>query len=315
MATAKADIKRKSGFRHEALIYDDSDQFLAGALPFLTAGLEAEEAILVAVSQRTSDLLRGELGADASGIGFVAMEEVGRNPGRIVPLWGDFVDRQTGGSVRGISEAAWPGRRAVEIDECQRHDSLLNLAFGSGADWSLLCTYDGAALSDQVLTAVSHSHQAVLHDGIREPSSEYPAECDYYGGELTHHPSGAEAFAYDRDRLAAVRGRVRQAAADAGVAVRGAEDLVVAASELAANSVVHGGGAGTLRIWREHDRLLVEFEDRGTIEEPLAGRLRPSLTQSGGRGLWLANQLCDLVQIRSSELGTTVRLQAAAALA
>ena len=27
-----------------------------------------------------------------------------------------------------------------------------------------------------------------------------------------------------------------------------------------------------------------------------------------GRGLWLANQLCNLVQIRSSPEGTTVRL-------
>ena len=59
--------------------------------------------------------------------------------------------------------------------------------------------------------------------------------------------------------------------------------------------------------------MLIEFEDRGTIDEPLAGRLRPTPTQQGGRGLWLANQLCDLVQIRSSELGTTVRLQAALA--
>jgi anti-sigma regulatory factor (Ser/Thr protein kinase) len=88
-------------------------------------------------------------------------------------------------------------------------------------------------------------------------------------------------------------------------------DLVAAASELAANSVAHGGGSGTLRIWRERPRLLVEFEDRGTIAEPLAGRFRPPPTQEGGRGLWLANQLCDLVQIRSSAaLGTTVRLQA-----
>jgi anti-sigma regulatory factor (Ser/Thr protein kinase) len=93
---------------------------------------------------------------------------------------------------------------------------------------------------------------------------------------------------------------------------RAVDDLVIAASELAANSVMHGGGSGTLRLWRENGSLLAEVEDRGQIEEPLVGRLRPGIAQEGGRGLWLANQLCDLVQIRSGAAGTTVRLHVAA---
>lgn len=92
----------------------------------------------------------------------------------------------------------------------------------------------------------------------------------------------------------------------------GVADFVIAASELAANSVMHGGGSGTLRLWRENGSLLAEVEDRGQVKEPLVGRLRPGLAQEGGRGLWLANQLCDLVQIRSGAAGTTVRLHAAA---
>lgn len=108
-----------------------------------------------------------------------------------------------------------------------------------------------------------------------------------------------------------MRRRVEKVAAAAGLDRRAGADLVLAASELAANSVAHGGGAGTLRTWREGDRLVVDLEDAGWISEPLAGRLRPAVTQEGGRGLWLANQLCDLVQIRSSAAGTTVRLQVA----
>jgi anti-sigma regulatory factor (Ser/Thr protein kinase) len=71
---------------------------------------------------------------------------------------------------------------------------------------------------------------------------------------------------------------------------------------------MHGGGAGTLRLWREGGSLLAEVEDQGWIEEQLVGRLRPDIRREGGRGLWLANQLCDLVQIRSGERGTVVRL-------
>jgi anti-sigma regulatory factor (Ser/Thr protein kinase) len=34
----------------------------------------------------------------------------------------------------------------------------------------------------------------------------------------------------------------------------------------------------------------------------------PDGEQEGGRGLWLINQLCDLVQLRSSPEGTSVRM-------
>ncbi|HEU4737242.1 MAG TPA: sensor histidine kinase [Solirubrobacterales bacterium] len=299
-----------AGFRHEALIYSDPDQFLAASVPFIATGLAAGEPALVAVSERNAELLRGELGADPEGVEFVAMEELGRNPARIIPLWRDFLDGQAGRPVRGIGEPIWPGRDAAEIDECQRHESLLDFAFSGSPGWSLLCPYDAAALPDEVLAAISRSHKSVNRDGAREASGEYLSASDCFAGALPDRPLETEAFAYDRTRLSAVRRRVKRVAEAAGIAPQGTADLVVAASELAANSVAHGGGAGTLRTWREREHLLLEFEDRGTIDEPLAGRLRPTPTQEGGRGLWLANQLCDLVQIRSSAFGTTVRLQA-----
>jgi anti-sigma regulatory factor (Ser/Thr protein kinase) len=40
----------------------------------------------------------------------------------------------------------------------------------------------------------------------------------------------------------------------------------------------------------------------------MSGRRTPTLEQEGGRGLYLVNQLCDLVQLRSSDRGTTVRI-------
>ena len=40
----------------------------------------------------------------------------------------------------------------------------------------------------------------------------------------------------------------------------------------------------------------------------LTGRLMPPLDSEGGRGVYLVNQLCDLVQLRSSDAGTTVRV-------
>lgn len=301
----------KPGFLHEALIYGDSDEFLARTVPFLHGALEAGEPALVAVSRRNTLLLEGELGADAGGIRFAPMEELGRNPARIIPFWQDFIDAHRERSVCGIGEPLWPGRGTAEIDECRRHESLLNVAFSRPVSFSLLCPYDGAALSDEALAGVFHSHSTVTSRGATEPSREYLAERDCFAGELPDHPAAAEAFVFDSTKLFSVRRCVERVAAEAAIAPRRAADLVAAASELAANSIAHGGGVGTLRTWREPGSLLIEFEDRGTIGEPLAGRLRPSVTQERGRGLWLANQLCDLVQVRSSALGTTVRLQTA----
>jgi Histidine kinase-like ATPase domain len=56
------------------------------------------------------------------------------------------------------------------------------------------------------------------------------------------------------------------------------------------------------------DAAICEVRDRGYLDQPLAGRESPARDAEGGRGLWLANQFCDLVQIRSSEAGTVVRL-------
>jgi len=300
----------QENFRHEALIYRDEDDFLAGAVPFLWDALEAGEPALVAVSRKNTRLLQGEMGPEAQPVRFVEMESLGRNPARIIPFWRDFVEENGGRPARGIGEPTWPGRRPAEIDECQRHESLLNTAFAARPPiWSLLCPYDGRAFGDDVLSAVAHSHRAIECEGDKAESGSYAPERDCFAGSLPPRLGGEDGFEFDRTGLFDVRQRVTWAAKSAGVPERAATDLVVAASELAANSIVHGGGTGTLHVWREDDRLLVEVEDRGRIEEPLVGRVRPQPTQVGGRGLWLANQFCDLVQIRSGATGTTVRLQ------
>jgi anti-sigma regulatory factor (Ser/Thr protein kinase) len=297
------------GFHHEALIYRDPEEFLAAAVPFLREALESGEPALVAVSSANTTLLEGELGADADHVSFAAMEELGQNPARIIPFWREFLDRNEGRPVRGIGEPVWPGRELAEIDECERHESLLNVAFAPPPAWSLLCPYDGRALADEVLERIGRSHSSVCREGVRAQSAEYLAAGDCFAGELTAQPYGTEDFEFDRAGLAEVRRRVKCAAEGAGLSAADAADLVIAAGELAANSVAHGGGSGTLRTWCDGELLAVELEDRGSIEEPLAGRLRPGPTQQGGRGLWLANQLCDLVQIRSRPGRTTVRLR------
>lgn len=84
--------------------------------------------------------------------------------------------------------------------------------------------------------------------------------------------------------------------------------LLVAVSEVVSNSLIHGGGAGLLRLWTTDATVVCEVRDRGWIREPLVGRARPVRDRENGRGVWIVNQLCDLVQLRSSPAGTVVRM-------
>jgi len=298
-----------SGFQHQALIYKGEDEYLAGTIPFLEAALEAEEPTLVAVGPVQNEWLQRALAEeDRREIRFLDIETVGRNPASIIPLWREFVDENGGRHVRGIGEPIWTARSAAAQEECQRHESLLNVAFESGTSWSLLCPYDASSLSEDMLAKVALSHRHIHFDGRYEESAAFEPAPDCFAGALPSPASEPDTFAFGLAGLSAVRRRVAAAAERAGLDQRGSADIVIAASELAANSVVHGGGSGTLRLWQEDGALLAEVEDRGRIAEPLVGRLRPDVSQPGGRGLWLANQLCDLVQIRSGAGGTTVRL-------
>jgi hypothetical protein len=63
-----------------------------------------------------------------------------------------------------------------------------------------------------------------------------------------------------------------------------------------------------LRAWLTDEMLIFDVADAGAIADPLAGRVRPASGQSGGHGLWLCNQACDLVQVRSFASGSVVRL-------
>jgi anti-sigma regulatory factor (Ser/Thr protein kinase) len=116
-------------------------------------------------------------------------------------------------------------------------------------------------------------------------------------------PSSASA----RDRWPGCGSWSRHAAA-AGLDRARTADLVLAVDEVATNSLRHGGGRGTLRIWRDAGALVCEVRDAGRLEDPMAGRERPAAERDRGRGLWMVNQLCDLVQLRSFPEGAAVRV-------
>ncbi|MEY2476526.1 MAG: hypothetical protein QOG87_1841 [Actinomycetota bacterium] len=297
-------------FRHEALLYDGIDDFVDAVAAFLRDGQELDESALVVVDARKIDLL-GEALGDTTGVTFADMAQVGSNPARIIPAWRDFVGRQSarGRRFRGVGEPIWAGRSPSELVECQRHESLLNVAFDHGPAWWLVCPYDTESLDLAVLDEAAHSHPYIRENSSHRSSASYRGEecADVFGGDLPEPPVFATQVRFGPGPLASVRDFVLQRCRTMGLDEGRAADLMVVVSELATNSVRHGGGSGTVRLWEDDGGLVCEVRDEGRVVDPLVGRVRPTIDRRDGRGLWLVHQLCDLVQIRSGDGGTVVR--------
>jgi len=198
--------------------------------------------------------------------------------------------------------------------ECQRHEALLNVAFGDGAAWQLMCPYDTSTLPAEVIDEARRSHPLLRVDGQQQQSADVMGEemgSAHLAAPLPAPPPTNDSLVFGLDDVRAVRDFVAAHVLACDMdPVRGF-DLLVAASEIATNSLRHGGGSGVVRLWHDDDTLVCEFSDAGALTEPLVGRQLPSEDDEGRRGIWLANQLCDLVQIRVFESGTVVRLHVA----
>jgi len=300
------------GFRHDAFLYAGDGEFLDGASAFIDEGLSAGEAALVMVGPAKIDLLRRRLGAAAARVEFADMERVGRNPARIIPAWRELLAGQPPERhARGIGEPVWAGRGQPELVEAQHHEALLNVAFADTPTLSLLCPYDLDALAPTEIDEARRTHPRVQRLGRTDPSVSYlqlPPRAKPLSGPLPEPDGAPPELWFGPGGLHEVRDRVEDEATRAGLDPGRAADLVLAADEIAANSIRHGGGSGRLRVWDDGRAVICEIRDAGTVGDAMVGRNRPRLLARTGRGVWLANQLCDLVQLRSSPAGTVVRL-------
>jgi anti-sigma regulatory factor (Ser/Thr protein kinase) len=161
-----------------------------------------------------------------------------------------------------------------------------------------------------VIGCAEQTHPVVVRGPRREVSSSFcgggvPAECDL---PLSPPPIAAERLTY-RDDLAGVRRVVASRARLAGLASQRLADLVIAVSELAANTLAHTTGQGTVCVWDTGREVICQVEDTGQITDALAGtERRDPAAPGGGRGLWLMHQLCDLVEVRTGPAGTIGRV-------
>ena len=291
--------------RHIALFYRSQPEYTDRIAAFVQAGLDRGEPALLALAGNRTRMIAASVESAPGEVVFADMAELGRNPARIIPEVRAFTDKHPGQRVRFVGEPVWPGRSLAEIREANKHEALLNLAF-SKVEATILCPYDASGLADCVLADARRTHQEPAVSGATAATwrDNLPPECDQ---PLGPPPAEAEALPYEVD-LAPVRRLVERRAQRAGLGADRTVDLVLAANEIAANTISHTTGGGVIHVWHTAGEVLCQVHDSGRIYDPLAGRVRHG-PDDRGHGLWLVNQVCDLVEVRSGEGGTTVRMR------
>ncbi|MCZ0997218.1 anti-sigma factor RsbA family regulatory protein [Streptomyces mirabilis] len=299
---------RAEPFAHPALLYRSEQEYAQGTLPFVSEGLAAGLPVAVAAPPSRLALLKAELGPVAHEVRWIDMTQAGRNPGRIIPaVLRSFADAHPGRPVRIIGEPIWYGRTPIEYPACAQHEALINTAF-HGRDATILCPYDARTLSDDVIADAHATHPVVISDGRPGVSHAYdPERVLARYNETLPYPPGAATVRFAAGLLPAARDFALREARERGMAPPRLQDLNLVVAELTTNSVVHGGGSGTLRIWAESEQIVCEVRDEGHLTDPLAGRLPVRPDQLGGRGLLLVHFLSDLVRVHTAASGTTVR--------
>jgi hypothetical protein len=300
--------RQHTSYRHEAFFYRGQDDFLAGLVPFVRDGLAAGQPVMVAVRGDKLPSFQDALGPDRHGVLFVDMSKLGHNPARIIPGWQKFLDDHCRDEqpVRGIGEPIWTGRRGTEIAEAQLHEALLNVAVDPDTPMWLRCPYDEDSLTEAELTEAGRSHPILVDPVTLRGSRTYGGMQhveDLFAAGLPAPDPCADSIALPAGptEIAALVGKHAGAI---GLDAERTWGLSLAVRETTASAVP----GCTLRIWAEPSALICEIRDPEPVEDPMAGRVRPRGAEPDPRGLWLANQVCDLVQVRSSEEGSTVRI-------
>lgn len=309
-----------TGLVHEVLFYrglDDYTGYTAAITRFLQEGLELSEPGLVAVPGSHVDTLRWAMGASSRDVQFVDMAQVGRNPGRIIPsVLYAFVRQHPARRVRIVGEPIWPGRSAAEYRAALQHEALINIALAQ-EQATILCPYDCVGLGATALAQARQTHPVLVEGTRRDASADYRDPRAVADASLQTLPEPPEwwgdmlVFSSPAD-LPGVRAFVLDHAQRAGLGEPRVGDLCQAVHEVASNTLVHTHAAGVLSLWQDPETgsLVCEISDSGQLTSRLVGRIPPAAGQAHGHGLIRVNELCDLVEMPTGQIGTgtTVRL-------
>ena len=165
-------------FEHRALSYGSCDEYLAGAVPFLSAGIEQSHCLLAVTTEPKMKLLRDALGAGAEQVEFTDWADWYLSPMEALHRYHAFVeDRFQAGAIwiRIVADAGWSGRSPAEIGAWTRYESMVNLVFAP-SPVTIVCSYDTQLFPAEVIAEASctHPHLAQGDDTVASTTYREP---------------------------------------------------------------------------------------------------------------------------------------------
>jgi anti-sigma regulatory factor (Ser/Thr protein kinase) len=288
-----------SMLQHDVLPYSGPGGFIATAAASVADALSVGVAPVVFADADQLAGVRRALGPDATAIAAIDRSVAGRNPARVIPTLQHLVESNADKGVRCVGEPVRSGDTDAVRTEVSLHELMLQLPAFRAWNAHVTCAYD-RDLDARVVSDIRDCHRALADpDDAVDRARAHP---------LSSRPINSEELGVDRTTLSALRGFIAARAITAGLDAERVDDLVYAVNEVVTNSICHGEGRARVSFWVDGGTVCCEVRDRGWIRDPLAGRVAPDPSRLNGRGLWLVNQLCDLVQLRSSPAGTTLRM-------
>jgi anti-sigma regulatory factor (Ser/Thr protein kinase) len=199
------------------------------------------------------------------------------------------------------------GQLASEWDEWAAYEAISNVAYAHLPCW-VVCTYNGSTTPGRMLDAVWRTHPEMIGDDP-ESSDYFESPADFVR-RLTPRPAPLPGLRTvpAGDDLQSFREHLAGAMTADNVPPAPALDMLVAATEVAANAIKHGGGLRQLRVGTVHCRFVCEIGDHGSgFDDSLAGYVVPR-DEHAGSGLWVARQLSWRLELIESPEGFAVRL-------
>lgn len=288
---------------HRAVPYTDPGHHAAALSPALRTALERNEHAIAVVDGDCRAELDRVLGPDA-GVEFRAPEQMhAAPPFTVATRWARAARRAT---ERAGTRLTAVGQR---MDELPGHDTgywvRLDVALSrvlAGLPVTMLCSFRD---DEGARELAGTTHDALLLDGAEVPSTNRRDD----RALLAEHPQappadlGRPLFEMDIELpgLSGLRRRVHTEAVLSGLGPSRAADLVLAVNEIATNGVEHGSGLPRLRMWRAPEGLVGEVSDAGRTRLAFPGMLAPPPAGARGRGLWLASELTDSLQVWTAD--------------
>jgi anti-sigma regulatory factor (Ser/Thr protein kinase) len=298
-----------AGLLHEAIVVDDDEAFVSHVAPFLRDGFDEGPTVAV-FNRRHWALLREELGADAERVSFTDCNDFYIRPIDALASYDAILRRLLAEGFTSVRVAAEIPLGATRSgwDDWISYEAIVNHAFAHRPA-NILCAYDTNTAPDAVIDAVWRTHPHVVTGGDASgPHYHDPADVIATFGRPPARDLLLRSLPSTRD---ATEFRESLSAELAGVGAPKAKfvNMLVAASEVFDNAVMHGDGPSALRAGLVDGWFVCEIEDKGPgLDDPLAGYIPPESGEPGRRGLWVARQLVSRLELIPAEPGLIARL-------